>query len=61
MIRVLSSVLLRSGHVHDEVSWHPSCVEVVMSISHLNFHLDFSKAERSVDSLLQVNSSAYLQ
>ena len=43
MVRVLSSVLLRSGHVHDEVSWHPSCVEVVLSVSHLDFSLDFSK------------------
>ena len=51
----------RSGHVHDEVSRHPSCVEVVLSVSHLNFCPDFSKTECTIASSLQVNSPAYLQ
>ena len=61
MVRVLSSILLWSGHVHDEVSRHPSCVEVVLSVSHLNFCPDFSKTECTIASSLQVNSPAYLQ
>ena len=61
MVRVLSSVLLRSGHVHNEVSRHPSCVEVVLSVSHLNFNLDFSKTDCTVTFPLQVNSPSYLQ
>jgi hypothetical protein len=61
MVRVLSSVLLRSSHVHDEVSWHPSCVEVVLSVSQLNFYLDFSKTECTIASPMQVDSPSYLQ
>jgi hypothetical protein len=51
VVRVLSSVFLRSSHVHDEVSWHPSCVEVVLSVSHIYFHRDVSKIECAVLSL----------
>jgi hypothetical protein len=61
VIRVLSSVLLRSSHVHDEVSWHPSCVEVVSSVRHISFYLDFSKTECTIASVKQVDSPSYLR